>query len=467
MSLDAPSENPAGGELFSSSGRKQRKVKKLFESFYEEGEEDADQFDEVIIPKRRENKRKPIKPVGGESAMEVEEPVIFDDVPPKLPAQLLSLKGLSRYYNEKGFNDEEYPTLRLKYMFEKVRMDDGNYAIDQIIGRRPFLASVRDEVEAASQEIEERREEGKMSKTEARLMRVQAKKNAARNFSRDANGRVEYEYLIKYKGQSYKHLEFRRAGDLNSAPGQRKNMLSRYLKKLDHPDANVEELEDCEVDESFVQVERILDEKIEQVEVEMTEQEIRQMKEEEKQERRMRSESIASEKSTEGDVDIAGADKEKGGEMSPEDDAYFKEIEDRIANSFKVRKDRATAKRTKKSGIPPNISSEAATLIQKMIDNPRYPAFLDTENPYADGLSDQKPFQPRNAYGIFVWDKKDEYKKRFPDSDVTKVLEEAWKDMDDDLMTDGEQVSKHEAYEIAEEVSVILAQMFVSKTRQP
>ena len=87
-------------------------------------------------------------------------------------------------------------------------MDDGNFAIDQILGRRPFLESVRDEVEAVSQMIEDSREEGKMSKTEARLMRVQAKKNAARNVSRDANGRVEYEYLIKYKGEFYEFYEF-------------------------------------------------------------------------------------------------------------------------------------------------------------------------------------------------------------------------------------------------------------------
>ena len=72
-------------------------------------------------------------------------------------------------------------------------------------------------------------------------------------------------FTRSYSGQSYKHLEFKRAGDLNSAPGQRKNMLGRFLKKLDHPDANVEELEDCEIDESYVQVERILDEKIDQV----------------------------------------------------------------------------------------------------------------------------------------------------------------------------------------------------------
>jgi len=145
--------------------------------------------------------------------------------------------------------------------------------------------------------------------------------------SKDSSGGVEYEYLVKYKGQSYKHVEYKNPNDLMSMNQSAKNMLRRYLKKLDSPDSNVEELEDVDFDDSYIVVERILDEKVDQELVDLTEEEIREQK-------RKRSDSVAALEDGED-----GEDGPKGPDGDAiEDDSYDKEIEARIVNSDLIRK---------------------------------------------------------------------------------------------------------------------------------
>jgi len=89
----------------------------------------------------------------------------------------------------------------------------------------------------------------------------------------------------------------------------------------------VEELEDVDFDDSYIVVERILDEKVDQELVDLTEEEIREQK-------RKRSDSVAALEDGED-----GEDGPKGPDGDAiEDDSYDKEIEARIVNSDLIRK---------------------------------------------------------------------------------------------------------------------------------
>jgi hypothetical protein len=83
---------------------------------------------------------------------------------------------------------------------------------------------------------------------------------------------LEYEYLIKYKGRSYLHLEWKTATDLASMNKSAKALFRRFLKKMEL--GLDENLEDYSIDPSFTEPGRILDEKEEEVYVEFTDKEL-------------------------------------------------------------------------------------------------------------------------------------------------------------------------------------------------
>lgn len=144
----------------------------------------------------------------------------------------------------------------------------------------------------------------------------------------------------------------------------------------------------------------------------MTEQEIKRLREEEKQEEKLKEDAKSGslEKDVVGDED-EDEDKDENveqgetAEMSAEDVAYYKEIEDRIANSAKVRRDRILEKRMKRANYDQEgLSPKTLEVLEKMKANPRYEPLYHVENPYAEGLVDQKPPLPRDALSLFIWD---------------------------------------------------------------
>ena len=73
----------------------------------------------------------------------------------------------------------------------------------------------------------------------------------------------EYEYLVKYKGMSYKHVQWLNASEIDAMSMASRKCLARYITKIDKGDSAG--LEDGEIDPSFVEVEKILDFREEEV----------------------------------------------------------------------------------------------------------------------------------------------------------------------------------------------------------
>ena len=89
-----------------------------------------------------------------------------------------------------------------------------------------------------------------------------------------SNHVVEYEYLVKYKGRSYLHLEWKTGADLESMNKSAKGIYRRYLKKLTAPGIDLEELESPDFDPSYVVPEKIVDEADQEIAIELSDKEL-------------------------------------------------------------------------------------------------------------------------------------------------------------------------------------------------
>lgn len=194
-------------------------------------------------------------------------------------------------YTEKGY-DPALPPLRERFSFLPEYEEDGSPKIELIVGRRPVGEKEegdedRNEKENALDENEEnggahgRRKRGKNDENE-----IQKK---------SSGDQVEYEYLIKYKGKSYLHLEWKTGADLESMNKSAKGIYRRYLKKL--AQGTDEDLENPEFDPSFALPEKVLDEADQEVSVELTDKQL--LKWEKEREAELAAESDEEDKNTE------------------------------------------------------------------------------------------------------------------------------------------------------------------------
>lgn len=122
---------------------------------------------------------------------------------------------------------EESNVVRAKFPFEPEREEDGSLIIAAIIGRRP-------------------RKDGRFSNKPTEL----ALRGAVES-------KYEYEYLVKYKSMSYMHAQWLAAAEIESMGSKSVQFLNRYLTKLDKGDPTAQE--DGEIDPSFLEVDRVLD----------------------------------------------------------------------------------------------------------------------------------------------------------------------------------------------------------------
>ncbi|GMH68487.1 hypothetical protein TrRE_jg12733, partial [Triparma retinervis] len=202
---------------------------------------------------------------------------------------------------EKGYMYEA--SIRDLYTFEPVYEPDGSPSIERIVGRRP----VRDDIRG----IMEEGGEGEVGKNKRREQMMIARKAAMemvrgeRNGVAGASAVIEYEYLIKFKNQSYLHAKWMKVGDISSAGKQAKTMINRWHKKLVGGKEDPDQLEDPTIELGWVEAERVIGKKIRDEWIEMTEAE---MKEYEAAE--------AAEEDAEGE-DEEGDDKEDEGEKRP------------------------------------------------------------------------------------------------------------------------------------------------------
>ena len=160
----------------------------------------------------------------------------------------------TRYF-EKGY-DPNLPHIRDRFTFMPELEPDGSPKVELIVGRRLINAANEDENDSGPDESDA--DNAQVSKVD--------KHNA------------EHEYLIKYKGVSYLHLEWKTASDLESMNKSAKNLYRRFIKKLKA--GQDEDLEDPEFDPSYIQPQRIIDEDEHEIIVELDDAELAQWEKE-------------------------------------------------------------------------------------------------------------------------------------------------------------------------------------------
>jgi hypothetical protein len=233
--------------------------------------------EEVAKPKR--SARKPRKSggarrsTGGGEAGMVREMEVDDDGEYQAPKVV---------YTEKGY-DPSLPPIRERFDFMPEYEPDGSPRIELIVGRRPV-----DEKGNSDNENEDDDEDGNNkdsdddddsddsddSDSAGRRRRGKKKKasSPSKNNPAEASGVVEYEYLVKYKGRSYLHLEWKTGADLESMNKSAKTLYRRYLKKIEQ--GLDDELENPDFDPSFAVPQKIIDEGEQEIELELTDKEL-------------------------------------------------------------------------------------------------------------------------------------------------------------------------------------------------
>ena len=164
-------------------------------------------------------------------------------------------------YVEKGY-DPTLPPIRERFTYEPELEEDGSPKIDLIVGRRPIdeRAPEKDVDDDDGDVDDDDDDDGKMLSSPPGKDHGHSK-------------RIDYEYLIKYKGRSYLHLEWKSASDLESMNKSAKNIYRRYIKKIQSGTGD-EDIEDPEVDQEYIRPERIVDEKEEEVMEELSDKEL-------------------------------------------------------------------------------------------------------------------------------------------------------------------------------------------------
>jgi hypothetical protein len=212
-------------------------------------------------------------------------------------------------YTERGYDPGLLP-IRERFPFLPEYEPDGSPRIDIIIGRRPIDEKEDHNENGKEGNEDEKKEEGDSSndddeeETGKQRTRRAGKRNARTTSSspskKDSQGPVEYEYLIKYKGRSYLHLEWKTGADLESMNKSAKNMYRRYLKKIGSGD---EELEDPNFDPSYAIPQRIIDEAQQEITVDLSDKELLKWEKE-------RAKELAAEES-DSDSDKAAVETKK------------------------------------------------------------------------------------------------------------------------------------------------------------
>jgi hypothetical protein len=199
-------------------------------------------------------------------------------------------------YTEKGY-DPSLPPIRERFPFLPEYEEDGSPKIELIVGRRMVDEKevnndskddvVDDDVDDDDDDEDEengspvRRRRSVKTKAKTKKKTAAAATPPTTNTSSDV-GPAEYEYLVKYKGRSYLHLEWKSGADLESMNKSAKGIYRRYLKKVAAGDS--EDLENPEFDPSYAIPEKILDHADQEITVELSDKELLRLEKEREKE---------------------------------------------------------------------------------------------------------------------------------------------------------------------------------------
>mmetsp|Transcript_5980 Transcript_5980/g.11311 ORF Transcript_5980/g.11311 Transcript_5980/m.11311 type:complete len:2522 (+) Transcript_5980:139-7704(+) len=319
--------------------------------------------------------------------------------------------SVTRYY-EKGY-DMSLPHIRDRFTFMPELEADGSPKVELIVGRR-LISNGRkggDEDEDGS-DMDGDSVSGESQKREKH--KTQEKKH-----------HTEYEYLIKYKGVSYLHLEWKSASDLESMNKSAKTLYRRYLKKLQLNQD--EDLEDPDFDPSYIQPQKIIDEDEHEIVVELSDEELANWEKEQKKDTPDESDEEDEEME---DIQVygnGGHDDEKKEETSiSQDESDAEEI-----------------------GEPGTLSKEEIMRILNK-EGPYYPVVEGSDNPYRDGYVTEPPKKPRASYLFFQGVYRSVYQKRNPGAGVGQVMSllgDTWRNMTEEQQAPFIELAKEEVAE--------------------
>jgi hypothetical protein len=238
----------------SMGGRSRRARKKIDYSIEQQFSdedifEESDKEDKMPAPSKRKNRAR--KSGGVLTTGVMESGISFERAKP--------------VYTERGYDQSLLP-IRERFTFEPEYEEDGSPKIELIVGRRL--------IEQAQEHQNYEEDDSGDDENSNPPARTRSKKSSEEDDD-EANANqteMDYEYLLKYKGRSYLHLEWKSAADLESWGKGAKTIYRRFLKKLDA--GTEEDLEDPTVDPSYTEPGRILAEEEHEIMVEMTNKEL-------------------------------------------------------------------------------------------------------------------------------------------------------------------------------------------------
>jgi hypothetical protein len=209
-------------------------------------------------------------------------------------------------YSEKGYDTNLAP-IRERFPFLPEFEPDGSPRIDMIVGRRPVdekeatdgdATSDNENQDPTSDDDEESDSAGGRKGRRRGGKEKDDKKSSSPSKKEDEAGPVEYEYLVKYKGRSYLHLEWKTGADLESMNKSAKTLYRRYLKKLSV--THDEELEDPNFDPSYAVPQKICAKEEQEMTMELSDKELLEWEKE-------REKELAEEDSDDDEPGVEGA----------------------------------------------------------------------------------------------------------------------------------------------------------------
>ena len=287
------------------------------EDIFEDGE-----AEEVVKPKKA-SARKPRKSSGARRSTGGGDGGMVRELEPASQTDEGDYQAPRIVYTEKGY-DPSLPPIRERFDFMPEYEADGSPRIELIVGRRPVDEQGNNDNEGEDDDEDEDgnpkskgkddddSEDDDDSDSDDSGARRRKKKTKKASSSPTKNGQdaaaassgvVEYEYLVKYKGRSYLHLEWKTGADLESMNKSAKTLYRRYLKKIEQ--GIDDELENPDFDPSFAVPQKIIDEGEQEIELELTDKELIKWEKE-------REKALAEEEGTDDDnMKIDGDDKDE------------------------------------------------------------------------------------------------------------------------------------------------------------
>jgi len=329
-------------------------------------------------------------------------------------------------YTEKGY-DPTLPPIRERFPFLPEYELDGAPKIEGIVGRRPVDENEDKNIEEENSSdgddgnLKEDDEESDGQQRRNRPRKKKDKKVSVKNKSKEYNSTfVDYEYLVKYKNQSYLHLEWKTGADLESMNKSAKTIYRRYVKKI--AQGQDEELEDPNFDPTFVVVQKVLAEEEQDLELELSDKELLEWEKE-------REKEIADEDFSEEDEEEK---KDKSEENGREEENNAHKKDETNASSPEEKKDDPVDWRKEDIDFSQFTIDQLKSIIDK--EGPYYPKFEGCDNGYRDGYITEPPKKPRASYLIFQCAMRSYFAMRNPNAtnaELMTILGEQWSSMSD------------------------------------